>query len=142
MLAKWNRQKWVRERWEGTILMLTNRPATEAISDDDREVLHASLVATMSLYSKGHCMTKAILRLVFFAKRVLADKRLYEDIKALEYLVMAHTIYKKWNINKEVKERLIAHNLQMAQLYINASKDKQACNPFAPGQILGRCEDE
>lgn len=136
MLENWNRRKYVQERWEGTVLTLTNRPATEPISDEDREILHASLIATMSLYSKGTYMTKQTLRLIFLLKRVLADKRLYEDIKALEYLVMAHTIFKKRWMNKEVKERLLAHNLQMAQLYLSASQNRQASNPLAPGEFL------
>jgi hypothetical protein len=135
MLDKWNRRRHVQQCWEDTILALTNRAAIEALTEKDRKTLHASLVVTMTLYNKGACMNKQTLRLLFMIKRILADKRLYEDIKVLEYLMIAHTIFKR-RMNKEVKERLIAHNLQMAQVYLEATRNKQVCNPFAPGQFL------
>lgn len=136
MLEKWNRRRYVQRRWESTVLTLTNRAATENLTEEDREILHASLVATMTLYSKGTYVNKQTLRLLFMIKRILADKRLYEDIKVLEYLMMAHTIFKKRWMNRKVKERLVAHNLQMAQIYLDATRNRQVCNPFAPGQFL------
>ena len=142
MLEKWNRQRYVQKRWEGTVLTLTNKSAAEDLTEEDREILYTSLNATMTLYSKKTHMNKQTLRLIFMLKRVLADKRLYEDIKVLEYIVMAHTISKKMWMNKEVQERLVAHNLQMAQLYLDAVRNKQVLNPFAPGQFLGEERNE
>lgn len=118
------------------MLMLTNRPATEGLTEEDRETLRIGLVATMSLYSNKTKMNKQTVRLLFMLKRILADKRLYEDIKVVEYVVIADTIAKKKFMNKEVRDRLVAHNLQMAQLYLDALKRRQVDNPFAPGQFL------
>lgn len=134
----WQERKSIRRFWERIVIELTSSPAQTPLSDEDIYVLHNCIHRTMQLYSRHNYMNKQTLRLIFLLKRILADKRLFDTIKALEYVVTGHTVYKKWFMNKQVKERLVAHCWQMAQLYLIIIANKQESNPFAPGQVIRR----
>jgi len=95
------------------------------------------LSATMWLYSENNHVNKATLRLMHLLKRILADKRQYDTIKIMEYIVFGHTISRKHFMNLEVKERLTAHCLQMANLYRELVLKDKPSNPFTPGQAIG-----
>jgi len=142
MFKKWLERKFTRKYWEQETLILTGNASQAPVEEQDIKRLHKCIHHTMSLYSRDNYMNKQTLRLVFLLKRVLADKRLFDTIKALEYVVMGHMIYKKWFMNKVVKERLVAHCWQMAQLYLNIVTNKQESNPFAPGQAIRRSDNE
>lgn len=136
MFKKWQERRFTRRYWEQMTLLVTSSAAYAPISEHDISTLHKCIHHTMSLYSRKNYMNKQTLRLTFLLKRVLADKRLFDTIKALEYVIMGHTISKKWFMNKQVKERLVAHCWQMAQAYLVMVAKKQESNPFAPGRAM------
>jgi len=141
MIKKWLKRKENQKQWEMMTTALTNGPATSQVDYRTLEILCTLIKNTMLLYSEKNCITKQTLRLLFLLKRVLADKRQFDTIKTLEYFVAGHTIYKKHFMNKEVKERLVAHCWQMVVLYQGLILTSKASNPFAPGLALGEIHD-
>jgi len=136
-IAKWQDRRACQKKWEETITILTNGPATAQVGPVVLNFLYDLIIETMYLYSSKNYINKQTLRLIFLLKRVLADKRQYDTIKALEYFVTGHTIYKKRFMKKEVKERFVAHCWQMVALYKDLILSNKPSNPFAPGQALG-----
>jgi len=136
-IVKWLDRRKRQKEWEEMITILTNGPATGQIGPVALSFLYDLIVQTMCMYSSGNYVNKQTLRLIYLLKRVLADKRQYDSIKALEYFVNGHAIYKKKFMNKEVRERLVAHCWQIVALYKDLILNNKPSNPFAPGQALG-----
>lgn len=137
MLKRWIKRRKIQEQWEQMLLLLTSNAANVQIDKKEQEKLCKLFANTMWLYGEDNYINKATLRLFYFLKRVLADKRQYDTIKIIDYIVLGHTVRKKVFINQEVKDRLIAHCLQMANLYMQMILNNKPSNPFAPGQTIG-----
>jgi len=141
MIKKWLERRRIRRRWEAVTVAITNQLATAPASAEALKMLYDLICETMVLYSRGNYISKQTVRLLFLLKRVLADKRSFDSIKTLEYLVAGHTIYKKRFMNREVRERLVAHCWQMVFLYKDLVLSNRSSNPFAPGQALPKLEE-
>lgn len=140
MLGKWIKRREIQKEWEATILEVTDGRAAAPISSGTRKRILAALNSTMLLYGEDSAMNKQTIRLLYHLKRILADKRAFDTLKILEYLMAADGVSKK-HINKVVRKRLTAHYLQMAQAYVIMVSMGQKSNPMAPGQAIGE-DDE
>ena len=136
MFEKWKERRKVQKCWEGAIICLTGSGrATDPVDSDMASILVLGLNKTLLLYSNDNRMTKNTLRILYHLKRMLADKRAFDLLKALEYVIAADGIAKK-KINQIVKERIMAHYLQIAQSYGDIASRRQKSNPFVPGEVL------
>lgn len=140
MFKKWMKRRDIQRQWEQMVIRLTSNAVLAQVEKKDLESLCKLLSATMWLYSENNHVNKQTLRLLHLLKRVLADKRQYDTIKIIEYILMGHTISRKYFMDQGVKERLVAHCLQMANLYRELVLKDKPSNPFAPGQTIGEKE--
>ena len=137
MFKKWLKRREIQKQWEQIVIVLTGNAALVPVDRKNLESLCKLFSATMWLYSENNYVNKQTLRLLHLLKRVLADKRQYDTIKIIEYITLGHTISRKYFMNQGVRERLIAHCLQMANLYRELVLKDKSSNPFTPGQSIG-----
>lgn len=135
MFKKWKERRKVQKDWEGTIMSLTEGIANAPLDQKSLGLLGSMLRKTMLLYRDDNRMTKKTLRLLFHLKRILMDKRALDFMKVIEYIIAADGVARK-SLGKEIKQRIMAHYLQMASLYDLIAIRQQKSNPFAPGEML------
>ncbi len=140
MLFKWLKRREIQKDWEAVILHITDARANAPVDEGAKKEVLDTLSKTMLLYSEDNVMNKQTIRLLFHLKRILADKRAFDTLKIIEYTLAADGVVKK-GLNKDVRQRLAAHYLQMAQSYTIIASRGQKSNPFAPGQVIGGEDD-
>lgn len=137
MFKKWQQRHNIRKQWDDVLLrILRCGPATSPPDASTLRSLHECFNTTIATYAVGNRVNKRTLRAIYALKRVLADKRMYDHIKMIEYLLFGHTYTKKRLVSREVKEAVLAHCLQMAQAYLDLLGKEKPSNPFAPGQAI------
>lgn len=140
MFRKWMERRKIQKGLEQIIMAITNDLATAPLHPRDMEQLSLQLKYTMVLYNNDNKMTKKTLRLLYHLKRILMDKRAFDFLKVIEYVVAADAVLKK-SLKKEIRQRIAAHYLQMATSYGLIAEQQQKSNPFAPGQVLQEGEN-
>jgi len=130
--------KYLQKQWEDLVLLLTDVPVTKI--NRGTTVQFVNLFSqTMMLYINGGRLNKTTLRIVNIIKRLLADKRMFDAIKCLDYLLAGHNV-SQYKMRKDVQERATAHLWSMANLYLQIVVDQRQSNPFAPGEALRQLE--
>jgi len=132
------RVKFLQTSWEDLVILLTNAPVTKVDRDTVFEFANV-FSQTMMLYVSGLRLNKTTLRIINIVKRLLADKRMFDAIKCLDYLLAGHNV-SQYKMRKDVQERATAHLWSMANLYLQMVVDQRQSNPFASGEVLRQLE--
>ena len=138
-MFNWFQQREIQRQWDSVILQIlecgvaTCQPTQSILSD-----LCNCLSSTIVFYSLGYNLNKRTLRTMYALKRILADKRMFDCIKVIEYIAFGHTYMKKRFVNRRIKKGVLAHCIQMAQSYLDIIGMGQQSNPFAPGQTISK----
>ena len=96
---------------------------------------------SIARYALGDKLNKHTLRLLSVIKRVLADKRHFEMVKSIDYMMACHNIC-KYKMSKSAKKQVIAYFCSMAVRYLQLTTNGQTANPFHAGQALRREDNE
>lgn len=137
MFAKFKERKDLEMQWMWflkRLLVIENQRLNEIV-----DVFAFTFSASLMLYAHENRINKNTLRYLNIIKRVLADKRKFEMIKCIDYLLAGHSI-SQFKIDEEIRERSIAHMWQMGNSYLQMVLRGQQSNPFAAGEILKQVE--
>jgi hypothetical protein len=134
------RSKQLQKDWEDLVIALTNAPGVTKI-EPGVIVQFASVFDTtlISCALDKVRLNKATLRVISVIKRILADKRMFDAIKCVDYLLAAYNV-SQYKMREDVQEKATTHLWSMGNLYLQMVLDRQQSNPFAPGEILKQLE--
>lgn len=141
MFDNWRRRRQIHEQWESIALKLTSLPIDATVDKVDINNIIDIIGSSIARYSLGDRLSKKTLRLLGVVKRILADKRQFEVIKSLDYMVACHNI-STYKLSKSAKRQIIAYFCGMAVRYLQLTKGGLSANPFHAGQPLRRNNDE
>lgn len=136
---KRDKRKWVERHWEVIAKNLASCPITQDLPRGEVEEVIRTVSSSCSLYP-DNALTKASLKLIGAAKRILVDRRQFDLLKSIDYLVACHNV-SKYKIEKAAKQALLAYYCQMAHRYLDIVTAGQETNPFHAGAILGGKND-
>lgn len=140
MFKNLKRRKEVYEAWK---MILSKRIAIEGYPVEQKELSSETLKAfvrlvsdTMALYINNNKMSRKTVDVLFLTKRLLSDKRCFNAIKCIDYLIAGHKVRCHKRVSKELKQKMIAHFWRIAGNYQEIILNNYKSNPMVPGQIL------
>lgn len=134
-LKKHRKRRWLEKHWETVAGEMASCPITEDPPRESIEQGIRTISSSCSLYP-DNSLTKKSLKLISATKRILVDRRQFDLLKSIDYLLACHNVA-KFKINQNVKEKVIAYFCQMSHRYLDIVTAGQQTNPFHPGIILG-----
>lgn len=137
MLANWRKQHLLHEEWSSIVVRLAAIPIKDSLSESDIQWIVDTIAKSVGRYALGYRLRKRTFKLLIIVKRILADKRHFEILKALDYLISCHNI-STYKISKEVKKQAIAYCCTWAVAFLQISKSHLTSNPFHTGHVLRR----
>lgn len=119
MFDKYKNRNLVCNKWQALLrdkITLEGYPITEEISKATLKLFVDLLSDSMMLYTYNNYMSNKTLRLLALAKRLLADKKSFDAVKCIDYLVAGHSIL-KYKVDRVLRERIIAHFWRIIAFY-------------------------
>ncbi|RLG68460.1 MAG: hypothetical protein DRO11_09105 [Methanobacteriota archaeon] len=144
MFGKRKQRKKIEQGWRNFVSIISNiaYPVEKSALDNKRlsTLSFIELVSdTQDLYANKNKVTKRTLQLLSVAKRLLADKRNFDAVKCIDYLLLGHSVFNSKS-DKELREKVVAHFWRIISNYLEIIKAGSESNPMAPGVELKRGE--
>lgn len=140
MFDNLKKQRQLDREWSSIVVKLSSVQINVSIGQEVTNWIIDVIAKSLNRYALGYSLKKRTFKLIAIVKRILADKRHFELLKAVDYLIGCHNI-SKYRIPKTAKRQAIAYFCQWAIEYIKITKQGFISNPFHPGQVLRRVED-